>query len=82
MCHYLLNRFQNKIQTELMAEGLELEIMGGDIPSVEVSGLTGQGLDKLVETISVLAELRDLRAEREGPAFGYVLEAEKRKGIG
>lgn len=56
--------------------------MGGDIPSVEVSGLTGQGLDNLVETISLLAELQDIRAESDGHVHGYVLESKVVKGFG
>ena len=56
--------------------------MGGEIPSVEVSGLTGRGLDELVETISLLAELQDIRAETDGPAHGYVLESKVVKGLG
>ena len=61
---------------------MQLETFGGDIPSVPVSGLTGQGLDQLVETISVLAEMQDLRAECEGPIHGYVLESKITKGLG
>lgn len=56
--------------------------MGGDVPSVEVSGLTGHGLDELVETISLLAELQDIRAETDGPAHGYILESKIVKGLG
>lgn len=70
------------MQSELWAEGIELESMGGDIPSVEVSGITGQGLDQLVETISALAELQDIRAEIDGPAHGYILESKVQKGLG
>ena len=66
----------------LLAEGVQLETFGGDIPSVHVSGLTGQGLDQLVETISALAEMQDLRAERDGPVHGYVLESKVQKGLG
>ena len=70
------------MQNALWAEGIHLESMGGDIPSVEVSGLTGQGLDQLVEVISVLAELRDVRAEEDGPAQGYILESKVQRGFG
>ena len=56
--------------------------MGGDVPSVEVSGLTGQGLEELVETISLLAEIQDIRATNEGDAHGYVLESKVVKGHG
>ena len=66
----------------MWAEGIELEVMGGDVPSVEVSGLTGHGLENLIDTISLLAELQDIRAEADGPAHGYVLESKVAKGFG
>ncbi|KAH8117297.1 initiation factor 2 [Phellopilus nigrolimitatus] len=72
----------DKVMTALWAEGIELEVMGGDIPSVEVSGLTGHGLDTLIETISLVAEMQDIRAEADGPAHGYVLESKVQKGLG
>lgn len=59
-----------------------MEAFGGEIPSVEVSGLTGQGLDQLVETISAVAEMSDLRAEMKGNVFGYVLDSKVVKGLG
>lgn len=59
-----------------------LEEDGGDIPSVRVSGLKGLGLDKLVETLSTLAEIRELRARKEGKAEGYVLESRVDRGQG
>lgn len=65
-----------------MAEDLQLEVFGGDIPSVEVSGLTGHGLPQLVETLSAMAELHDLRAEKQGPIQGYILESKVHKGLG
>lgn len=65
-----------------MVEGIQLESLGGDTPSVSVSGLTGKGLDKLVETLSTLAEVQDLRAERDGQVHGYVLESNLHKGLG
>lgn len=73
---------QTKVEHALLSEGVQLETFGGDIPTVHVSGLTGQGLDQLVETISVLAEMQDLRAEREGMVQGYVLESKVTKGLG
>ncbi|OSD08681.1 initiation factor 2 [Trametes coccinea BRFM310] len=71
-----------KVENALLAEGIQLEAFGGDIPVVHVSGLTGQGLDQLVETISAVAEMQDLRAEREGVLQGYVLESKVAKGLG
>ncbi|OCF42365.1 translation initiation factor IF-2 [Kwoniella heveanensis CBS 569] len=72
----------NKVKSALGAEGVHLEEDGGDTPSVKVSGLTKLGLDDLVETLSTLAEIRDLRARKEGKAEGYVLESRVDKGRG
>ena len=49
---------------------------------MEVSGLTGTGLDRLVETLATLAEIKELRARVEGPAEGRVLESRVDKGRG
>ncbi|KAF9512266.1 hypothetical protein BS47DRAFT_1394395 [Hydnum rufescens UP504] len=65
----------------LLAEAVRLEEFG-DAPCVEVSCLTGLGLDKLVETVSTLAEVKDLRARRTGRAEGCVLESRVDKGRG
>lgn len=70
------------VQTALLAEGVQLEAFGGDVPSVAVSGLTGQGLPQLIETISAIAEMQELRAEKEGCIQGYILESKIRKGLG
>ncbi|THH29643.1 hypothetical protein EUX98_g4544 [Antrodiella citrinella] len=71
-----------KVERALLAEDVQLESFDGDIPCVHVSGLTGKGLDQLVETISLVAEMQDLRAEKEGPVQGYVLESRMQKGLG
>lgn len=73
---------QDAVEKALLAEGVQLETFGGDIPVVHVSGLTGQGLPQLVETISLVAELRDLRAPEYGPIQGYILESRVDKGLG
>lgn len=73
----------SKVQNELFSHGLEVEALGGDIPCVEVSAHTGKGLDDLVETINVVAEVRDLRAEMEGiPSEGRIIESRVDKGKG
>lgn len=73
---------QDAVEKALLADGVQLETFGGDIPVVHVSGLTGQGLPQLVETISLVAELKDLRSPESGPAQGYVLESRVAKGLG
>jgi translation initiation factor IF-2 len=65
-----------------MAEGIQVEALGGDVPAVPVSGLMGKGLPELVETLSAVAEMQDLRAVREGNAEGYILESNVHKGLG
>lgn len=76
------SNFQENVQNSLLAEGIQLEAFGGDVPCVPVSGLTGMGLDDLTETISLVAETQELRAERDGDIHGYVLESKIRKGLG
>lgn len=71
-----------RVKSNLGTEGILLEEDGGEIPSVRVSGLTGMGLDDLMETLSTLAEVRDLRARKQGKAEGYVLESHVDKGKG
>jgi translation initiation factor IF-2 len=73
---------QENVQNALLAEGVQLEVFGGDVPCVPVSGLTGEGLNDLTETISLVAETQELRAERSGDIHGYVLESKVRKGLG
>ncbi|KAJ7074274.1 hypothetical protein C8F01DRAFT_1099909 [Mycena amicta] len=47
------------VQKALLVEDIHLEEMGGDVPAVHVSGLTGQGLPELLDTLSLLAEIQD-----------------------
>nr|GAT59636.1 translation initiation factor IF-2 [Mycena chlorophos] len=70
------------IQKALLVEDIHLEELGGDVPAVQVSGLTGHGLPDLLDTLSLLAEIQDVRAEPDGPAFGYVLESRVDQGLG
>ncbi|KAI0306547.1 P-loop containing nucleoside triphosphate hydrolase protein [Multifurca ochricompacta] len=72
----------NNVHNALLVEGVQLEVMGGDVPSVEISGLTGQGLDQLMETISAVAEMQDLRADQFGQAYGRIIESNLQKGLG
>lgn len=65
-----------------MAEDIQLEQYGGDVPAVPVSGKTGDGLPRLVETLSAIAEMQDLRAEHDGPVHGCILESNVHKGLG
>ncbi|KAG6379055.1 hypothetical protein JVT61DRAFT_11491 [Boletus reticuloceps] len=72
----------DKTKLALLSAGVPLEEGGGDVPCVTVSGLTGSGLPELVETIALVADVMDLRAERDCTPVGYVLESRMLKGFG
>lgn len=73
---------QTKVKSALGGEGILLEEDGGEVPSVKVSGLAKMGLDSLVETLSTIAEIRDLRGRQDGQVQGYVLESRVDRGRG
>lgn len=64
-----------RVKQDLGRHGVELEDFGGDTQVVLVSGKTGQGMDELEEAAVTLSEILDMRAETDGPAEGWVLEA-------
>ena len=70
------------VKTNLLENQMELEEFGGDIQCVEVSGLTGQGLDKLEEAIVTLAEVLEVRAPKDGPVEGWIIESTVDPGRG
>jgi translation initiation factor IF-2 len=72
----------DRIKNELAADGLQPEEWGGDTMFVECSAITGQGVDKLLESVALQAELLELRANTKIPAEGVVLEAYLDRGRG
>jgi translation initiation factor IF-2 len=71
-----------RVRTELLQHEVFVESMGGDVLDVEVSAKTGDGLDKLLETIQLQAEVLELRVARDGRAEGLVIEAKLDRGRG
>jgi len=71
-----------RVKQELVAEGVVPEEYGGDSPFVEVSAKTGQGIDDLLENVSLQAEVLELTAPIDAPAKGLVIEAKLDKGQG
>ena len=67
----------NRVKQELAEEGLLLEGYGGDIPFNEISAKQNIGLDQLLETILLLADINELKADYNRDAIGVVLEARK-----
>jgi len=72
----------NKVRTELLQHEVIVEAMSGDVLDVEVSAITGQGLDVLLENIALQAELLELKANPNRPAEGAVIEAKLDVGRG
>ncbi|MEE9453595.1 MAG: translation initiation factor IF-2 [Paracoccaceae bacterium] len=72
----------DKVRTELLQHEVIVEKMSGDVLDVEVSAITGQGLDTLLENIALQAELLELKANPDRPAEGAVIEAKLDVGRG
>ncbi|MDH5829423.1 translation initiation factor IF-2 [Luteimonas sp. M1R5S18] len=71
-----------RIKNELLAHDIVAESFGGDTQMVELSAKTGQGVDELLDAISLQAEVLELRAVAEGRAAGTVIESSLDKGRG
>ena len=71
-----------KVRTDLLQHNVIVEAMSGEVLDVEVSAITGQGLDTLVENIVLQSELLDLKANPNRPAAGAVIEAQLDVGRG
>ena len=71
-----------RVRTELTNHGVVTEELGGDVPSVEVSALNGEGVNDLLEVIDLIAQLEDFRANPKPSATGVVVEAQLEVGRG
>ena len=72
----------DRVLNELTVKEIVPEQWGGDVPVAMVSAHTGQGIDELLDIISIQAELLELKASEEGAAQGVVIEARVDKGRG
>ncbi|GFE87168.1 translation initiation factor IF-2 [Steroidobacter agaridevorans] len=71
-----------KVRTDLSRCEVLPEAWGGDTMFVNVSAHTGQGIDELLDTILLQAEVLDLKATKSGLAAGVVVESSMEKGRG
>jgi translation initiation factor IF-2 len=71
-----------KVRTDLLQHEVVVEAMSGEVQDVEVSALTGKGLDQLLEAISLQAEILELKANPNRAASGAVIEAKLDVGRG
>ena len=72
----------DRVKQQLAEADVMPEEWGGDTIFVPISALTGQGVDKLLEMVLLVADLNDLRANPERHALGMVIEAKLDKGKG
>jgi translation initiation factor IF-2 len=72
----------DRVKTELSEHGVVIEEYGGDTPLVPVSARTGEGIDDLIDTIQIVADVQELKANPKRSAVGTVVEAELDKGRG
>jgi translation initiation factor IF-2 len=72
----------DKVRTELLQHEIVVEKLSGDVQDVEVSAITGQGIDDLLEAIALQAEILELKANPNRPAKGAVIEAQLDVGRG
>jgi len=71
-----------RVKQELVAQEVIPEEYGGDVMFVEVSAKTGQGIDSLLEAVLLQAEVLELKAAKNIPAKGLVIEGRLDKGRG
>ena len=73
----------DKVKRQLVDQDVVIEEWGGDVMAVPISALNGDGIDTLMESILVLAEVLELRANPNKKANGVVIEGtvDKRRGV-
>ncbi|WP_104018498.1 translation initiation factor IF-2 [Roseovarius nitratireducens] len=72
----------DKVRSDLLRHEVVVEAMSGDVQDVEVSAVTGQGLDELLEAIALQSEILELKANPDRAAEGAVIEAQLDVGRG
>ena len=72
----------DRVLTEMNEAGITPEVWGGDVPFINISAVTGEGIDLLLETILTIAEVNDLKANPNRYAVGAVIESRLDKNIG
>ncbi|MEO1780198.1 MAG: translation initiation factor IF-2, partial [Pseudomonadota bacterium] len=72
----------DKVRTDLLQHEVIVEKMSGEVQDVEVSAISGQGLDELLEAIALQSEILELKANPDRAAQGAVIEAQLDVGRG
>ena len=72
----------DKVRTELLQHEVIVEAMSGEVQDVEVSAITGTGIDELLDAIALQSEILELKANNKRAAHGAVIEAQLDVGRG
>ena len=72
----------DRVKQQLAEQGVVIEEYGGDVPIVPVSARTGEGIDELLTTIALMADIAELKANPDRTAAGLVVEAKLDKARG
>lgn len=72
----------NLPKSQLAEHGLIVTEYGGDVETIEISALKGKGVDKLLETLTVMADLLELKADPQAPLEAVVIESSMDKSRG
>ena len=70
------------VRAALTNHEIVVEDLGGEVPAIELSALVGTGIDDLLEMISLVSEVEELKANPKAPAIGTVIEAQIEVGRG
>lgn len=73
----LPDHYPDVVKGQLAEQGILVQGFGGDVEAIEISAKTGKGVDKLLETIAVTAELQELKADPQAPLQAVVIESTK-----
>lgn len=81
MITFLYNS-QSHIKQALLDHSIQVEEFGGDVQCVEISALTGQGLNELEESVIAQSDLMNLTADSSSLLEGIIIETKTAKGLG
>ena len=71
-----------RVKEELSKKEIVVESLGGQIPCIELSAKTGQGIDNLLEMILLIAEMEELKTSVNAPVSGIIIESNHNKQRG
>jgi translation initiation factor IF-2 len=71
-----------RVRQELMENGVTPQEWGGDTEFIDISAKSGEGIEKLLETIIALSEVMELKADATVPAQGVIIESDMEAGKG